>query len=188
MLHLHLQNENEQRPVQKSPFRNRSRCMRKRGVYDAIGAAVFAGDSACCWMLVTVLLDAAAPGGASSNRRLGVDTAPGAPPHQPPLPRVIRHPIGRSRTGLRPPWVKRERERERELGGLRSSRSRVVLAQGLSCTADCNGADCGAEYSPHLPFLISSSLFATALLMFHRFYVRYQCNQNTILMGKLKLF
>ena len=64
----------------------------------------------CC---LTVLLDAAAPGGASSNRRLGVDTAPGAPP-QPPLPRVIRHPIGRSRTGLRPPWVKRERERERE--------------------------------------------------------------------------
>ena len=187
MLHLHLQNENDQRPVQKSPFRNRSRCMRKRGVYDAVGAVVFAGDSACCWMLVTVLLDAAAPGGASSNRRLGVDTAPGAPP-QPPQPRVIRHPIGRSRTGLRPPWVKRERERERELGGLRSSRSRVVLAQGLGCTADCNAADCGAEYSPHLPFLISSSLFATALLMFHRFYVRYQCNQNTILMGKLKLF
>ena len=127
MLHLHLQNENEQRPVQKSPFRNRSRCMRKRGVYDAVGAVVFAGDSACCWMLVTVLLDAAAPGGASSNRRLGVDTAPGAPPHQPPLPRVIRHPIGRSRTGLRPPWVKRERERER------AGRFEELKIKGGSC-------------------------------------------------------
>lgn len=115
MLHLHLQNENEQRPVQQSPFRNRSRCMRKRGVYDAVGVAVFAGDSPAAGCCLTVLLDAAAPGGASSNRRLGVDTAPGAPP-QPPLPRVIRHPIGRSRTGLRPPWVKRERE-SWEVGG-----------------------------------------------------------------------
>ena len=132
--------------------------------------------------LLVTRLDAAAPGGASSNRRW-VWTRPqalrpatrAAPGH--------RHPIGRSRTGPRPRWVKRELEAP---GG--SSRSRVVLAQGLGCTADCNAADCGAEYSPHLPFLISSSLFATALLMSHRFYVRYQCNQNTILMGKLKLF
>ena len=169
MLHLHLQNENEQRPVQKSPFRNRSRCMRKRGVYDAVGAVVFAGDSACCWMLVTVLLDAAAPGGASSNRRLGVDTAPGAPPHQPPLPRVIRHPIGRSRTGLRPPWVKRERAGRPEEGaqdqGWFSPRASPAHETAMPQIV---------EQNIHHNFLFSLSQFASAVLVSHRFFFSFQ--------------
>ena len=61
------------------------------------------------WLcLLVTRLDAAAPGGASSNRRW-VWTRPqalrpatrAAPGH--------RHPIGRSRTGPRPRWVKRGR-------------------------------------------------------------------------------
>ena len=65
----------------------------KEGVYDAVGA----GDSrAGCCLLVTVLLDAAAPGGASSNRswawtprpqalRPSPGTAPGHPASNRPL-------------------------------------------------------------------------------------------------------
>ena len=61
-VHLRLQNEIEQRHVQKSPFRNRSKCMRKRGVYDAVGVAVFAGDSACCRMLLDSAAGCCRPG------------------------------------------------------------------------------------------------------------------------------
>ena len=108
-------------------------------------------------LLVTVGLDAAAPGGASSNRSWGVDTAPGAPPQPPHSPGSSGIQSALSSTGPRPPWVKRERGRElgrglrRELlkikGGSRPGLARLH-------TRHCNAADCGAEYSPPLPFLI----------------------------------
>ena len=81
-----------------------------------------------CLLLVTKL-DAAAPGGASSNRRRGVDGHGPRRSAQPPFqPRVIPHPIGRALE--RAPGLLGSRERERGGG---SPRSRVVLAQGFGC-------------------------------------------------------
>ena len=122
-------------------------------------------------LLVTVGLDAAAPGGASSNRSWGVDTAPGAPPQPRHSPGSSGIQSALSGTGPRPPSVKRERERElgrgprRELlkikGGSRPGQARLR-------TRHCNAADCRAEYSPQFPFLIIFSQFASAVLIGQR--------------------
>ena len=114
--------------------------------------------------LLVTRLDAAAPGGASSNRRWGVDTAPGAPPQPPHQPRVIRHPIGRSRTGPRPPWVKRERA-----GRPKEGAQDQGWFSPRASTAHETAMPRIAEQNIHHNFLFSLSPFAKAVLVSHRF-------------------
>ena len=103
--------------------------------------------------LLVTRLDAAAPGGASSNRRWGVDTgAPGAPATTAPGHLGIQ-------SGPRPPSSVK---RERELGG--PGRELKIKGGSRPGLGGCTHTRLQSwrivehtEYSPPLPFLIISS-------------------------------
>ena len=96
-----------------------------------------------------VRLASTAPGHPASNRQLG----PGPPP----------------------------RSRERELRGPgRELKIKAGSRPGLrGCTPDCNGADCRAEYSPPLPFLIIDQQFAAALARFDSLLYRFNSTRSS---------
>ena len=120
------------------------------------------------------LLDAPALGGVPSNRRLGVDKARGGPPSQ--------HSPGSS--GIQSaagPRASTSVKRERELRGPgRELKIKAGSRPGLrGCTPDCNGADCRAEYSPPLPFLIIDQQFAAALARFDSLLYRFNSTRSS---------
>ena len=107
--------------------------------------------------LLVTRLDAAAPGGASSNRRWGVDTgAPGAPATTAPGHLGIQ-------SGPRP---RSSVKRERELGGPgRELKIKGGSRPGLGGCTDCNPGGLWSTPSIHHRFLFSLSPppnFATA--------------------------
>ena len=117
-----------------------------------------------CLLLVTKL-DAAAPGGASSNRRRGVDGHGPRRSAQPPFqPRVIPHPIGRALE--RAPGLLGSRERERK----RAGRGEPKIKGGSRPGLRLQRLDCNAEQNIHHNFLFSLSQFAiSAVFRYHRF-------------------
>ena len=130
--------------------------------------------------LLVTRLDAAAPGGASSNRRWGVDTgAPGAPATTAPGHLGIQ-------SGPRPcSSVKRERE----LGGPgRELKIKGGSRPGLGGCTDCNPGGLWSTPSIHHRFLFSLSPppnFATAQISVHcSLCTRHHSPEHSLMCGQ----